>query len=152
LDRDPAQLGELVDAGFAAKATVARSLHASERHLRLVMHGRSIDVADSGLDLLRQLDASSNVASEDRRGKAVLGVVRELYGLLGRLDARDRHLRAEGLLPEQRHVGRHLVDHDSLHDRSLALTTTENLGALRRGLLNELLHTINSRLADDRAE
>ena len=47
LDRDPAQLGERVDRRLAAEAAVARRLHAAERHLRLVVHRRAVDVADA---------------------------------------------------------------------------------------------------------
>src|SRR5688572_28219118 len=50
LDRDPSQLGEGIDAGLAAEAAVARRLHPAERHLRLVVHGRAVDVADARLD------------------------------------------------------------------------------------------------------
>ena len=48
-DRDPAQLGELLDDRAAAEAPVAARLGAAERNLRLVLHGRAVDVAASGL-------------------------------------------------------------------------------------------------------
>src|SRR5580700_4300148 len=98
LDGDPAQLGELSDSGPAAEAAVAGRLHAAERHLRLVLHRGGVDVADARLDALRELDAARDVAGEDRGRQTVLGIVRELDGLVGRSDAGDRDLRAERLL------------------------------------------------------
>ena len=62
LHRDPAQLGELVDGGVAAEASVAGGLHAAERHLRLVVHRRAVDVADARLDALRHLERPRDVA------------------------------------------------------------------------------------------
>src|SRR5579875_24218 len=55
LDGDPAQLGELLGRPFAAEAAPAAGLDAAERHLRLVMHGGVVDVADAALDPSRQL-------------------------------------------------------------------------------------------------
>lgn len=40
---DPAQFSEGIDAYLAAKATVAETADAAERHLWFVMHGRAID-------------------------------------------------------------------------------------------------------------
>lgn len=47
LQRDPAQFGKSVDAGTSTKATPTRILHAPERHLRFVVNGRSVDMADA---------------------------------------------------------------------------------------------------------
>src|SRR5690606_30892562 len=66
LDGDPAQLGESVDPRLAAEAAIARGLHAPERHLRLVLHGRPVDVADARLDLARHPEPLRNVAGEHR--------------------------------------------------------------------------------------
>src|SRR5882724_5090295 len=49
-DRDPPEIGELVDHGLAAKPAIAARLHAAERHLRLVGDGGAIDVANAALD------------------------------------------------------------------------------------------------------
>ena len=57
LDRDPAQLGELLQRGPAAEAAEAARLHAAERHLRLVVHGRAVHVADAALDAARQVES-----------------------------------------------------------------------------------------------
>jgi len=51
LDGDPAQFGEGVDAGPSAKAAIAGSLDAAEGHLRLVMDGGAVDMADARFDL-----------------------------------------------------------------------------------------------------
>src|SRR3954467_10131637 len=65
LDRDPAQLGETVDAGLAAEAAVAGGFGAAEGHLRLVMNGRAVDMADAGLDLARNAQAPGSVLRKD---------------------------------------------------------------------------------------
>src|SRR5690606_34929686 len=100
LDRNPAQLRKRVDTRLAAEAPVSRRLHPAERHLRLIVHGGTVDVTDAALDLPCELQAFGDVASEDRRRETVLRIVRELHRLLGGLHARDRHLRTEGLLAE----------------------------------------------------
>jgi hypothetical protein len=38
---------------LAAEPAIARRAHPAERHLRFVVHGRAVDVADAGLDLPR---------------------------------------------------------------------------------------------------
>src|SRR6185437_9730078 len=115
LDRDPTQLGELVDPGLAAEAAVAGRFHAAEGHLRLIVDRRTVDVADPRLDALRQLQCAADIFAENRRGQAVLGVVRQLHRLIGGLHAGDRHLRPEGLLAEQSHLRRDPVDDDPFH-------------------------------------
>jgi hypothetical protein len=62
LDRDPAQLGELLECGAAAEAAPARVLDAAEGHLRLVMDGGVVDVAHAALDLTRNLLRGFDVA------------------------------------------------------------------------------------------
>ena len=47
LNGDPAQFGELVDAGLAAKPAIAAAFHAAKWHLRFVVHGGAIDVANA---------------------------------------------------------------------------------------------------------
>src|ERR1700734_3467521 len=105
LDCNPAKLREFVDARFATEAAIARGLHASKRHLRFVMDGRPIDVADPGLDALCKLDRTRNVAAEDRRREAVVGLVGQSDRFLRGAYAGDRHLRAKGLLAEEAHLG-----------------------------------------------
>src|SRR3954447_18569021 len=82
LDGDPAQIGELGDAGLAAEAAVARSLHAAERHLRFVMYGRAVDVADAAFDPLRHRQRTRDVSAEYGGRKAILGVVGEPHGVV----------------------------------------------------------------------
>ena len=50
LDRDPPEVGEFVDHGFAAKAAVTAGLHAAERDLRVVGDGCIVDMANSALN------------------------------------------------------------------------------------------------------
>ena len=90
-------------AGLAAEAAVARGLDAAERHLRLVVHGRAVDVADAGLDPPGDLERARDVAAEHRRGQAVLGVVGDAHGLVDAVDADDRHDRAERFLGVDAH-------------------------------------------------
>ena len=47
LYRHPAQLGELGHTRLAAKAAHTATLDAAERHLRFVVHRRSVDVTDA---------------------------------------------------------------------------------------------------------
>jgi len=42
-DRDPAQLDEFFEGGFAAEAGVAAIFHTAEGHLRLVVNRRTIE-------------------------------------------------------------------------------------------------------------
>src|SRR5512132_3174682 len=73
LDRDPAQLGELVDGGLAAEAAPPAALDPAERHLGLVVDGRAVDVADAGVDAPGHPDRTRHVPAEDGRGEPVLG-------------------------------------------------------------------------------
>src|SRR5258705_220631 len=74
-DGDPAELGEGVDPGFAAEASVTRGADAAERHLRFVLNRRAVDVANARSDAPRDPEAARDVAGEDRCGQAVLAVV-----------------------------------------------------------------------------
>src|SRR5688572_4194318 len=111
LEGDPAQLGERVDTGLAAEPAVARGLDPAEWHLRLVRHGRGVDVANARMDLPRDLDPARRVAGEYRRRQAVFGVIGKLdrMGLVARADDSDD--RAETLVAEQLHVRR-----DPIHE------------------------------------
>jgi hypothetical protein len=55
LYRDPVQFGELGDASLAAESPDAQALYAAERHRRLVVHRRAVDVADAAVDLARDV-------------------------------------------------------------------------------------------------
>src|SRR3954452_19063133 len=83
LDRDPAELGELLERGGAAEAAPARLLDAAERHLRLVVHGGGVDVADARLEPARDVPGGGDAAREDRGGEAVRRVVGHAHRFLG---------------------------------------------------------------------
>src|SRR6266700_3115954 len=68
LGGDPAQFGELIDARFPAKASVAGRPDTSEGHLRLVMDGGAVDVTNPGADLTGNAQPARRVARENRGG------------------------------------------------------------------------------------
>jgi hypothetical protein len=65
LNRDPAELRELVHWGAAAEASPPRVLHAAERHLRLVADRLVVDVHDARLDPLGEQEASVRICRDD---------------------------------------------------------------------------------------
>src|SRR5690242_17681248 len=73
LDRDPPQFSEFLERGTAAEAPEAAGLHAAERHLRLVVDGRVVDVTDTALDPLCKLESGRHVFAEDRGAESVFG-------------------------------------------------------------------------------
>ncbi len=80
LNRDPAQVGEFGDCRFAAEAAVAAALDAAEGHLRLVVHGRAVNVADAGFDPRCNRHCPLDIPAEDGGGQAVFGVVGDADG------------------------------------------------------------------------
>src|SRR5436189_3988420 len=82
LDRDPAKLRELLQGRPAAEAPPAARLDASEGHLRLVVHGGSVDVAHSALDPASDRERGGHVPPEDRGREAVFGVVGDSHRLV----------------------------------------------------------------------
>src|SRR5690349_7761047 len=64
LQRYPTQFGELGDTRLAAEASESAFLDAAEWHVRLVMHGRPVDVADARFDLACDIQRASTVATE----------------------------------------------------------------------------------------
>jgi len=66
-DRDPAHLRERIDPRLAAKSAIARILDTPERHLRLIVYGGAVDVANAGVDLWRHAQASGGITRENRR-------------------------------------------------------------------------------------
>ncbi len=54
LQGHPTQLGEMLDGRLAAKAAVTTGLDPAKGHLRLIVHGRPVDVANARLDPLGQ--------------------------------------------------------------------------------------------------
>ena len=106
LDRDPAQLGEFLDRGFSAEAPEAAGLDAAEGHLRLVVHGRAVHVADAALDAPRHVERGGHVPAEHRGRQAVLGVVGHAHGLVGAVDLDQPDDRPERLLAVDPHLRR----------------------------------------------
>src|SRR5690606_38173695 len=80
LQADPPELGEGIDPRLATEAAIAGRLHAAERHLRLVLDGRAVDVADAAFEPLRHPERSGRVAAEHRGRETVLAVVRDRDG------------------------------------------------------------------------
>src|SRR5262245_56728759 len=98
LDGDPPQLRELGDRGLSAEAAVAGVLDPAEGHLRLVVDGGAVDVADAGVDALGDGKSAGDVAAEDGGGEAIGRVVGDADRLLVAPDAHHRRHRPEGLL------------------------------------------------------
>ena len=94
LDRDPPQFRELGDAGLAAESAVARGLGAAERHVRLVVHRRAVDVADAGLAPPGDVERAGDVAAEHGRRQPILGVVGDAHRLVDAVDPHDADDRA----------------------------------------------------------
>ena len=122
LDRDPAQLGELVDHRLAAEAAVAGRLDAAERHLRLVVHGRAVDVADAGCRSARPRRARAAMSRLNTAADRPYSV-----SLATRIASSSPSTRTIGftgpndLLAVDAHRGRHVVEHGRLDDRAVAL-------------------------------
>src|SRR5687768_15932287 len=74
LERDPFELGELVDDGTPVEPSVAAVLRAAIRCLGFVLHRGPIDMTRTSLYLKRHLHRARDVATEDCRGQAIRGV------------------------------------------------------------------------------
>ena len=86
LNRDPAQLGETVYAGLAAETAVSGRAHPAEGHLRLVVHGGAVDVADARSDPAGDGEPSRRIACENGGRQAIVAIVRHADGVLLVLD------------------------------------------------------------------
>src|SRR5690348_2193763 len=82
LDGDPAQHGEFGDPGRPAEAAVAGVLGAAERHLRLVLHCGTVNVANAGVDASRNRQGAGDVPAEYRCREAKFGVVGDPDGVV----------------------------------------------------------------------
>src|SRR6185312_12914721 len=125
LDRDPAQIRELVDPSHASEAAIAAVLHPAERHLRLVVNGWAVDVAHAGFDAASDFQRARDVAREDGSREPVLAVVRHADGLLDIAHAHDAYDRTEGLLTVDAHVARDAIKYRCRHDRALPPAATQ---------------------------
>src|SRR5690606_5743757 len=61
LDGNPTQVRELMDTRGTAEAADTAAFHAAKRHLRLIMNGGSVDVANTGLNAARHIHRPRNV-------------------------------------------------------------------------------------------
>src|SRR3546814_9795017 len=120
LHRDPAQLSETVDPGLAAETAVAGVAHAAKGHLRLVMHGGTVDVAHARPDLPCDAQPPRRVAGEDRGGEAIVAVVGDAdrVRLVPRADHRGDG--AEAFVAIDAHRRWHAVDHRGGHPHAVA--------------------------------
>lgn len=75
LQRDPSQFGEFRNARRAAKTAVTGGLHSTERHLRLVVNGGSVDVANAAFDASGYRECFCLIPAENSCGKTKLGFV-----------------------------------------------------------------------------
>src|ERR1039458_8767159 len=91
----PSKLSEFLKAGFCAESTVGAGLDSAERHLRLIVNGGAIDMADSGFETLGHSEGLVHVAAEDGTRQAVRRVIGDANGVLGVLCNDQRHNRAE---------------------------------------------------------
>ena len=90
LDGDPAQIGELGDPGLTAKTAIARSLHAAERHLCLVMDRRPVDVTNAAFDALGDGERTRDVPAEHGGREAVFRVVGKTDRIIHAARTNDR--------------------------------------------------------------
>src|SRR6266700_1426013 len=103
LNRDPSQFGKLVYASFAAKSTIAGRAHSTEGHLRLVVDGGTVDMADSGTNLACHAQATGRIAGEHGGRQAIVTVIGETYGVRFIFGANDSHHGAEAFIAIDAH-------------------------------------------------
>src|SRR5262245_56338134 len=97
LERYPAHLGELVDAGASAVAAEAAPPNSAERHVRLIVDRAVVDVRHAGIEAPRDRETPLLVARDDAGREPVLGVVRDRDGLVDAGDGDHGCDRAERL-------------------------------------------------------
>lgn len=83
-----------------AELAVSRRLDASEGHLRFVVHGGPVDVADARLDSGCDLPGTRDIAAEYRGSQPELVVICAGHGLLHTFDSNDRFDWCKGLILE----------------------------------------------------
>src|SRR5690606_20465705 len=98
LERDPAQLRELIDARTAAVTAEAARPDAAERHVRLVVDRAVVHVRHAGMQPASDGETALLVTGDDAGRQAVLGVVREANRFVLAVRDDDRRDRAERLL------------------------------------------------------
>src|SRR5690606_22662971 len=134
-DRDPPRLREGLDVrlGAAVARSGSRGAHATEGRVRLVVHGLVVDVHDARGDPLRQLVARHRVGRDDAERQAVVGVGRDLDGLVVGRERHDRDDGAEHLLREHLRVARRVRDDGRPVEQALVRAARAHLGAGRGG-------------------
>ncbi|ABA49037.1 hypothetical protein BURPS1710b_1050 [Burkholderia pseudomallei 1710b] len=152
LHGDPAQIGELGDARLAAEVAEAAVLHAAERHLRLVVNGRPVHVADPRFDPRGNAHRARDVAAEHRRRQAERVVVRARDRRLLARDAHDALHRPERFLRVEAHRGRHAVDERRGHQRAVGLAAAAQHRAFRERVVDERVAALDGLRVDHRAE
>ena len=151
-DRDPAQLGELLERRATSEAAEAGRLDSAERHLRLVVDGGAVDVADAGLEPAGHVEGPRHVAAEDGARQPVLGVVGDADGLVDAVDRDDGDDRAEGLLGVEAHRRRHARQHGGRVAEAVGRASAEHRGAVPARVLDEIGDALDRRRVDHRPD
>ena len=90
LDGDPSEVGKFGDRRLTAEPSIAAGAHAAERHLRLVVHRRPIDMANAGINFTRNLERAVDILAEYGRGQTILRVICKLDGMTRSRDETTR--------------------------------------------------------------
>src|SRR5471030_499497 len=126
LNGDPAQFTKCLNSSAAAKTSPTTTLHSTERHLRLVMYRRAIDMADARLYAPGDAPSLRQVSREHGSAKAVWIVVRAGNRLVLSIDAYDRLHWTERFFREYPHRRRHVIDESGRHQGCVGFATTNN--------------------------
>src|ERR1700737_2586108 len=76
LQGDPAKIRKFRNGRLPAEAAIAARAHAAERHLRLIVHRRAVDMTDAAADTLGDPERPRDVATEYSCRQAIFGVIR----------------------------------------------------------------------------
>src|SRR5580698_9082074 len=71
LHGNPAQIRELSDSRLPAETSKAAALHATEGHLRFVVNGRPVDMADARFDAPCDIHRARYITAEHRRRQPI---------------------------------------------------------------------------------
>src|SRR5690606_24852076 len=152
LERNPAQLRELLDAGPPAVATEPARSDAAERHVRLIVDRAVVDVRHAGVQPPRDREPALLVSRDDAGRQSVLGVVREPHRVVLAVRDDDRRDRPERLLAEDAHLRRYVAEDRRLVEEALVPAAAEKARALRHGIVDVLGDTLQLLLVDDGAD
>lgn len=137
LQGDPTQLRKVFNRSLAAKAAVAAGLDPAKRHLRLVVHGRAVDMANARLHPLRQGQRTPGVATEDRRRQAELRVVGQTQQGFVSITAQQHRHRPERLFAVQTHVFGDAIDQGRLQDTAFQLAAHHQPCTFGEGIVDQ---------------